>query len=59
MKLGMVLPQTARAASPAAPIEVATQAEKLGFDSVWVGDHIAVPESQESAYPYRVLGASG
>lgn len=32
---------------------VATLAESLGFTSVWVTDHIAIPERSSSAYPYR------
>lgn len=27
-------------------------AEVLGFDGVWVGDHIVIPQSYESQYPY-------
>ena len=32
---------------------VATLAESLGFTSLWVTDHIAIPEQSASAYPYR------
>lgn len=35
---------------------VATLAESLGFTSVWVTDHIAIPEQSASAYPYREDG---
>jgi probable F420-dependent oxidoreductase len=28
-------------------------AEELGFDSVWVSDHVVIPERMESTYPYR------
>ena len=28
------------------------QAEELGFDSVWVSDHVVIPERMESTYPY-------
>ncbi len=33
-------------------LEVAREAERLGFDSVWVHDHVAVPESVSTRYPY-------
>ena len=29
-----------------------TRAEELGFDSVWVSDHVVIPERMESTYPY-------
>jgi probable F420-dependent oxidoreductase len=35
---------------------VATLAESLGFASVWVTDHIAIPQQSESPYPYSVDG---
>lgn len=28
------------------------RAEALGFDSVWVSDHVVIPERMESTYPY-------
>jgi probable F420-dependent oxidoreductase len=46
-----------------AQVEV-TAAEEAGFESVWSGEHIVMPLSYESAYPfsddgkYRSLGAS-
>jgi probable F420-dependent oxidoreductase len=33
-------------------LSVATLAESLGFDSLWVTDHIAIPATSTSAYPY-------
>src|SRR5258708_679559 len=39
-------------------IKVAEEAERLGFDSVWVHDHIIMPSSVKSKYPYNETGAS-
>lgn len=41
---------------PAACIEVAQAAEALGFDSVWVNDHVVIPAAIESRYPYNATG---
>ena len=40
-------------------LSTARQAEALGFDSVWVHDHLAVPVRVDSRYPYRADGRSG
>ena len=45
-------------ASPEAVRTLAQQAEALGFDSVWVPDHIVVPRQVASSYPYAASGAS-
>jgi probable F420-dependent oxidoreductase len=37
---------------------LAQQAEALGFDSVWVGDHIILPRHVQSVYPYAPDGVS-
>ena len=31
---------------------IATEAERLGFHSVWVGDHVALPLVASTPYPY-------
>ena len=36
---------------------VAQRAEDLGFDSVWVGDHLVIPHQIGSNYPYTADGA--
>ena len=33
-------------------VEVATAAERLGFHSIWVSDHVVWPENYTSRYPY-------
>ncbi len=47
MRFGLHLPQLGRAASPERVVAVAVRAEDLGFDDVWVSDHVAVPTSIE------------
>ena len=39
-------------------LEVAEEAERLGFDSVWVHDHVVMPSGVVSKYPYNATGAS-
>ncbi len=53
MEYGIALPGAGPLATPEALMAVATLAELLGFTSVWVTDHIAIPEDSISAYPYR------
>jgi probable F420-dependent oxidoreductase len=53
VKLGVHLPQFGRAAGPDSIRRAAVQAEELGFDDVWVSDHIAVPDG--AAYPPAFL----
>lgn len=43
MRFGLHLPQLGRSAGLDHIVRVATQAEELGFDDVWVADHVAVP----------------
>ncbi|HEY8340742.1 MAG TPA: TIGR03619 family F420-dependent LLM class oxidoreductase [Egibacteraceae bacterium] len=43
MRYGLHLPQLGRAATPQRLVDVAVRAERLGFDDVWVSDHVAVP----------------
>lgn len=55
MKFGLTLPM-ASAASPSTSATLAAFAEKAGFDSLWIGDHIAIPASTHSRYPYSSDG---
>lgn len=40
-------------------IEVARYAELLGFDSVWVHDHLFMPATIRARYPYNESGVAG
>lgn len=39
-------------------LAVAEEAERLGFDSVWVHDHVIMPSGVRSKYPYSESGDS-
>ncbi len=43
MRFGLHLPQLGRSAGLDHIVRIARQAEDLGFDDVWVADHVAVP----------------
>ena len=52
MRLGIHLPQYGRASSPDAIERVAVRAEELGYQDVWVSDHVVVPADQGYPSPY-------
>ena len=54
VEYGLMLPGAGPLATSEALLSVATLAESLGFDSLWVTDHIAIPAQSASAYPYSV-----
>jgi probable F420-dependent oxidoreductase len=41
---------------PAAYTAIARQAEALGFDSLWIGDHLTFPTELPPTYPYSADG---
>src|SRR5262249_17909462 len=45
MQFGVPLPTFRQVASPDAIRRVAQRAEALGFDGIWVSDHIVIPSS--------------
>jgi probable F420-dependent oxidoreductase len=40
-------------------VRVAQAAERLGFDSVWVHDHLVMPADIKARYPYNDSGVAG
>jgi probable F420-dependent oxidoreductase len=50
MRVGVVLPTYRRLASPPNIRRAAELSEALGFDSVWVTDHVVVPASSVEAF---------
>jgi len=50
MRFGVPLPTFRQAASPDAIRQVAQRAEQLGFDGIWVSDHIVIPQSEADRF---------
>jgi probable F420-dependent oxidoreductase len=56
VKFGLRLPGAGPYAGPEAITAFAQRAEALGFDSLWMTDHIALPVDVQTRYPYRADG---
>lgn len=56
MRYGINLPVSTAAATPAVVAAAARRAEELGYASLWVGDHVAMPVDYSSRYPYASDG---
>src|SRR5438445_13224177 len=56
MEFGFSLPSRGQAATMQNMRLLAQHVEALGFDSVWVSDHIIVPRQIDSFYPYDPEG---
>ena len=46
VKIGIMIPHFGAAAQPGMVERVAREAEELGFDSIWTGDHLIVPSTE-------------
>lgn len=57
MKIGLTLPMRGPLANPGDIRTLVEHAETLGFDHIGVNDHIIVPKSIDSRYPYSATGA--
>ena len=56
MEIGLHLPSGQAGAHADGILEVARAAERLGFDAVWMFDHLFTPSGLESRYPYTSSG---
>jgi probable F420-dependent oxidoreductase len=60
MKFGMFLPSFGPLATGPSAVDtlltIAQKAENLGFDSLWVPDHVVIPTTIRSRYPYNESG---
>ena len=56
MKFGIVFANTGPFAQPAQAIAFAQAAEAVGFESLWTVEHVVVPSSYGSEYPYSPTG---
>ena len=59
MKIGIHLPHVGVQATRDTLREFAPRVEALGFDSLWVSDHVVIPRGYESRYPYNPSGQLG
>ncbi len=55
MKFGLAFASSV-GTDPASALEIAKVAEAVGFESVWGGEHVVMPSTIESAYPYTKDG---
>jgi probable F420-dependent oxidoreductase len=56
LTIGCTLPTSGAAADTSALAGLAQFAESVGFDSIWLSDHVVVPERIASSYPYSPDG---
>jgi probable F420-dependent oxidoreductase len=56
MEVGVIIPNAGPKCGPENIVTTARFAEELGYHSVWVTDHVALPERVDSWYPYRSHG---
>ncbi|MEJ2379186.1 MAG: TIGR03619 family F420-dependent LLM class oxidoreductase [Pseudolabrys sp.] len=57
MKFGFTVPTRGRLADPDSITRIVREGEALGFDFASVNDHIVVPRTIDSTYPYSESGA--
>jgi probable F420-dependent oxidoreductase len=57
VKIGVHLGNNGASATASSIASIAARAEELGFDSVWVSDHVAIPTRISSVYPYGPPGS--
>lgn len=50
MKFGVILPSFGPAASRSSLLDTAHAAERLGYDSVWLTDHLALPQADAERF---------
>src|SRR4051812_32156609 len=56
MKFGLMFVNTGMGSSRDGARILATNAEELGFESLWTVEHVVVPAGYESKYPYDPSG---
>ena len=56
MQCGLILPNLGALANPSTLTKLAVRAEELRFDGVFASDHLALPTTPGSRYPYRSDG---
>jgi probable F420-dependent oxidoreductase len=59
MDIGVHLPHVGPQATRETIRTFARRMEELGYDSLWVSDHVVIPRQYESRYPYHPSGQLG
>jgi probable F420-dependent oxidoreductase len=57
MRFGVSISNRGPAATTASILATARAADQLGYDAVWLSDHVVVPEQIASQYPYGPPGS--
>src|ERR1700736_2272499 len=55
MRFGVTVPNYRRLASPENLVQAARRSEELGFDSLWVTDHVVVPAAYREMFGTTVF----
>ena len=56
MEVGVIIPNAGPKTSPHNIVATAELAAELGYHSVWLTDHVVLPETVNARYPYRSHG---
>lgn len=56
MKFGLRYANLGRYVDPGPAVELARATEEAGFESIWTIEHVIVPDTYESRYPYAASG---
>ena len=56
MKFGLGIPNMSAMTEQGNLLRLGSLAEELGYDSIWVGDHVFIPYQTQSRYPYSASG---
>src|SRR2546423_5216407 len=51
MKIGLFSLNSGACADPGVAVDIATAAERLGYDSLWAGEHVVLPDPQVPPSP--------
>lgn len=52
MNFGITLPNFGKYADKNEILKIAASAEELGFESLWVSDHVVIPDSHQDSEMY-------
>ena len=59
MQFGVAVNNLGGVTQPDLLVRLAQRVEELGYDSLWVSDHVVMPVKVESRYPYNSRGVVG